>query len=183
MTKLLFCGACHSLTPPSPYNMEPTWCSCKRHAVWWRDGQRGLISVFDSMFPARVMGGSGGCGWIIGIHNGILTEGGVVGYPPRTGDTINDPPKFGPDPGNFVTTKERVKELLDDTPDSYIFKRAESLIIRIYPGYSGDSEWAERLPTAEETAANKPACTKCNMKREEAMFVAFCQHKECPHRK
>ncbi len=181
MTKLLFCGACFDLVSPDPVNMQPRWCRCKRHAVWWRDGAKGLISVNDKMFFNR-NGGDGGVGWIIGIHNGLLTEGGVTAHGYRAADKINDPPQYAEIKGNLVTTKETVDALLDDTPDSYIFKRAMSLIIRISPGESSDSQW-DQLPTEAEMAAHRPACSKCNMKKEEAMFVAFCQHKECPHRK
>jgi hypothetical protein len=132
MTKLMFCGDCGDLVTLGQKDLDPRWCACKRHAVWWVEGLKGIIRVHDTMFPARQFG-HGGKAWIIGLHNGLLMGSGLVA-----------------DSHNQVTTSALVEALLLDTPDSYIFKRANSLAIRITPGYSNDTAWAEEVPVAEE---------------------------------
>lgn len=171
MTKLMFCGDCGDVVAPSHTDMNPKWCRCERHAVWWRDGQNGLISVHDRMFPER-NGSPGGTAWIIGIHNGILTEGGRIGDP--------NMPKMSKDgtkylDGNCRTRAEDIERLIEETPDSYQFKTARSMIVRIYPGYSSDSKWEAVVPPEVPPTGD---CGKCGMKAGNMMAV-FCTHKWC----
>lgn len=64
--------------------------------------------------------------WILGIHNGLLKwEGGF--------------------------TAKIISQMLDDTPETYLFKIQRSLIVRFRPGETGDSSWALSLPTDTET--------------------------------
>lgn len=129
MTKLLFCGACGDVVSMSQHDNDPRWCNCLRHAAWWHNGQRGIIHVHDRLMPTR-NGGAGGKAWIIGLHNSLLTFGGVVD-----------------DNTNKVTSKGAVEAILISTPDTYVFKRTHSLAIRFAPGYTGDSAWAEIVPS------------------------------------
>jgi hypothetical protein len=41
---------------------------------------------------------------------------------------------------------EVYQQIIDSHPDSYIFKRVRSCIIRIRPGESSDTAWAPELP-------------------------------------
>lgn len=131
MTKLLFCAECGDVVAPSHVDKQPRFCRCQRHAVWWDDGSKGHVRVIDTWVPHR-SSSLGAKAWIIGIHNGLLTEGGITC-----------------DAGNGQTTAAQVAALLDDTPDTYLFKRANSLVIRFTPGSTGDSNWASSLPGAD----------------------------------
>lgn len=147
MTKLLFCAECGDVVAPGQRDMSPRWCACKRHAVWWRDGRRGLLSVHDAWMPER-SGGDGGKGWVIGLHNGVLTAGGLVC---STGSPVEEVPAANGDGtitlrGNTLTRKHWVERELADTPDSYLFKRANSLVVRIAPGASSDTQWEAGVP-------------------------------------
>jgi hypothetical protein len=99
--------------------------------------------VHDKWFPER-NGSPGGKAWIIGIHNGIMTHGGLIGDP-HMPKTNADGKKYLD--GNCRTRKEDVERLLAETPDSYQFKAANSLVVRIYPGYSSDSKWEAVVPS------------------------------------
>lgn len=144
MTKLMFCGACGDMVAPGQVDMRARWCHCGRHAVWWRDGRRGLLSVHDRLFPER-NGGAGGKAWVIGLHNMLTMMGGSTADPNSrwcTPNEVGDPPTDG----NLLTRKKWVEQALEDTPDTYLFKRVNSLVIRIAPGYSGDTRWDAVVP-------------------------------------
>jgi hypothetical protein len=166
MTKLMFCGECGDLVPPEPHAMVPKWCRCGRHAVWWRDPQKGLISVHDKWMPER-NGGDGGKGWVIGIANNILTFPGVSQRTNYPLDNLSEEDKALPDfqpkhnwkygtfYGNTVTRPQWVKKMLELMEDTYIFKEAGSLIIRIAPGCSGDSRWDAIVPEHPKAIVRK----------------------------
>jgi len=61
--------------------------------------------------------------YVIGLHNQFL------GYPNGH-------------------SRESIRGIIEATPSSYIFRTWESLIIRIRPGASNDTDWAEELPAA-----------------------------------
>lgn len=42
--------------------------------------------------------------------------------------------------------KEQIQNILKNTPDNYLFKRWNSLIVRIIPGLSGDTQFTDKLP-------------------------------------
>ena len=126
MTKLMFCGECGDVVSPGLNTKEVRWCQCKRHAVWWDNPHSGQIRVHDSWMPERT-GGDGGQAWIIGLHNGVLTFGGLIADHRK----------------NLLTKKQDVEFLLSTTPDTYLFKTANSLVVRISPGSSNDTAWSQ----------------------------------------
>jgi hypothetical protein len=155
--KLLFCGECGDVVAPDSHDMVPRWCKCGRHAVWWRNGSKGLISVHDKWFPGR-NGGDGGKGWVIGIANSIMQFPGLMQTTNSVLDSLTPEEKLKPDflpeyqwkygtfRGNTVTRPQWVKAMLGMMSDNYIFKEAGSLVIRIAPGCSGDSQWDAVVP-------------------------------------
>ncbi len=174
MTKLMFCAECGDTVAPSHRDLDARWCRCKRHAVWWRDGRQGLISVHDRLMPER-NGGDGGKAWIIGIHNGILLHGGTI--------ADSHAPKLSKEgtkylDGNCRTRAEDVEQILAETPDSYQFKTARSLIVRISPGYSSDSKWEAVVPPELPPSTD---CGKCGADCREPLTM-FCKHSYCPLR-
>lgn len=66
--------------------------------------------------------------WIIGVHNWFLAD---------------------PD---YLTEKKTVEFILANTPDTYVFSRVGSPVVKFRPGYTSDSSWA----TAEEYQAATP---------------------------
>jgi hypothetical protein len=134
---MLFCLDCGDIVAPLSTARKPRFCACQRHAVWWENPATGVLrihdtqGVFDPPNPNYVGGPDAQPQWqrkhpphmayIIGLHNRFLTW----------------------EKGH---SKESVAMLLDSTPDSYIFRRINSLVIRIRPGESNDTDWAERLP-------------------------------------
>ena len=130
--KLMFCGACGDVVAPGLRDYDARWCACGRHAVWWRDAAKGLLSVHDTKFPTR-NGGDGGRAWVIGLHNWLLM-----------GEGLSCTTR--PDLDNQVTKADFVQASLDATPDNYLFKRARSLAVRFTPGYTGDTKWDAVLP-------------------------------------
>lgn len=128
--KLLFCQDCGDIIAPRPTANVPRDCACGRHAVWWVDPSAGILRVCD-----RHGFKSGDHeGWpriarafVLGMHNAFLT------WPEDVDAKV-------------------VSLILDSTPDSYLFKRQNSVVIRIRPGESGDTRWAA-LPVAKEPAA------------------------------
>lgn len=136
--KLMFCGICGDVVSPGLTNRQPRWCHCGRHAVWWEDSQRGILSLHDSNDPYRTVADFGAFAWVIGLHNGILIHGGLCSskeFPVENRNGVTTK-------GNLLTRKEWVQELLDETPNTYLFKRANSLVIRIAPGWIFDTGWA-----------------------------------------
>lgn len=135
--KLLYCEDCGDIIAPYRQADRPRWCLCGRHAVWWVDPARGVLRLFDSepdnliergdrLYPKRRPHA-----WVIGLHNEFLQM------------------PFGHD-------AESIKTIIDGTPDSYIFKRWGSLVIRIRPGESGDTGWA-RPPVGPGSSPADPA--------------------------
>jgi hypothetical protein len=62
--------------------------------------------------------------YLLGLHNGTLLT--------ATRD--------------WPLTPELVQIILDATPDSYLFKKQNSLVVRFKPGETADSAWAVHLP-------------------------------------
>lgn len=115
--KILICAVCNDFVAPRG-TAEPRWCACARHAVWWRNPFTGAISVFDAQ-------GARDSAFILGLHNGYISDSLIY--------------RHGP-------TKARIQEILDETPDSYLFKQHNSVAVRFVPGSTGDSEWASEVP-------------------------------------
>jgi hypothetical protein len=140
MTKLMFCGECGDVVSPGLKEHDVRWCACKRHAVWWENGAAGQLRVHDAWMVDR-NAGDGGKAWVIGLHNGVLREGGFMAH---TGTPVEEVDGVTMR-GNLITRRHWVERLLAQTPDSYLFKRANSLVVRIAPGASNDTAWS-RLP-------------------------------------
>lgn len=60
---------------------------------------------------------SGAACWLLGIHNGLIT------YPQKS-------------------SADLIRQIIDATPDSYLFKRQQSLIVKFRPGETSDSAYA-----------------------------------------
>jgi hypothetical protein len=119
--KLMYCAKCATLVVPNKVNLAVTRCSCRRFAVWWRDGGRGLISVHDSYGRSGLDGNKEVC-FLLGINNNLL---GISGTELSAAD---------------------YQALIDATPETYMFKTRRSLIVRFVPGHSSDSMWADEPP-------------------------------------
>lgn len=118
--KLLYCEQCGDIISPNRGNFKPRWCECKRHAVWWVDGSRGILRVHDIEGPTD-QGPShyNQRAWVLGVHNQFLQwEGG------------------------YGTSRDMIDTILDATPDTYLFKQVGSVIVRIRPGKSNDTGWS-----------------------------------------
>jgi hypothetical protein len=96
--------------------------------VWWTDSSAGRLAIYDKEFTGR-NGSPGGLAWVIGLHNGLLATGGMVGAV-----------------DNYVTRREDVEAILEDTPSNFLFKTANSLAVRFYPGSTSDTSWADKVP-------------------------------------
>ena len=122
--KLLYCELCGDIIAPLRANNRARWCICGRHAVWWIDGGRGILRVHDREFadnngrPVATQRA-----YILGINN----------------DFLQCP---------YDIDAETVKAINDACPDTFLFKRIGSPLIRIRPGQSGDTGWAS-LPLME----------------------------------
>jgi hypothetical protein len=129
--KVLFCQECGDIIAPYRQNKRPRFCDCGRHAVWWRDGNAGLISAHDTLFvpPAntdpyatpRVPKA-----WILGMTNSFLN------FP------------------NFDMSAEDIQAIIDSHPDTYMFKTRRTCIVRFRPGHSSDSRWESKLPEPDQ---------------------------------
>jgi hypothetical protein len=126
--KLMLCQECYDLVVPRNENGVPAWCRCGRHAVWWFDADKGIIRVHDVegptvAGPAKINRSA----FLIGISNSFLTWSGNV-------------------------DAEAVRTMLAAIPENYLFKRVGSLVVRFYPGDTGDSGYAplpKNTPRAE----------------------------------
>jgi hypothetical protein len=115
--KLLYCESCGDIIAPYREANKPRYCVCERHAVWWTDPTKGVLSVFDTWKPTLPPA----C-YIIGIHNGFL----------------NNEQEF--------MREEDYRQVIRDTPESYYFKQFNTVAIRIRPGTSNDTSYAECKP-------------------------------------
>lgn len=125
--KLLLCEDCGDIVAPKRTNRDPRFCECRRHAVWWEDGRKGILRVWDVLegplrskvselwYPVRPRA------YVIGLSNTLLQ------YPDEK------------------ISADTIAGLIDLHADSYLFKKIRSLVIRIRPGESSDTAWS-RLP-------------------------------------
>lgn len=153
MTKLLFCEECIDIVAPNPSPREPRWCRCRHHAVWWEDPKHGILRVFEEGAEYRPLE-EARQGWarklsphrayVLGLHNDFLAFPGVH-------------------------SKQSINEIILTTPESYLFRTQGTVIIRIRPGASNDTDWADQLPPAavEHETRNPPfdgkPCPACPM--------------------
>jgi len=135
--KLLYCQRCGDIVSPSSRASQPRTCECGVHAVWWRDPYLGTLSVFDKTrrrvtyldkegdrrtTTAKEWGST--C-FILGLANTWLNH-----------------------PGDRLSLED-YKKIVDEIPDSYIFKTVRSPAIRIRPGHSSDTKYEDALPGQE----------------------------------
>lgn len=135
--KLLYCERCGDIVAPFRLPGKPRFCAGECHAVWWLDPGRGVLRLyensstaawspkapgrdFDAIGKAWLRKRSPHAAWVIGLHNGFLKT---------------DP-----------LGKATIRALIEATPDTYIFRSWESLLIKVRPGESNDTDWAENLP-------------------------------------
>jgi hypothetical protein len=131
--KVLFCYADgHAdIVCPDPTPLQPVACRCGRHKVWWVEPTLGTLRVSDVERDRHwiVTETPGGTRW---AHSGIFWRPAayVLG--------INNGFLFYPE----SHTRDSVQALLDAIPNTYLFQRQGSHIIRIRPGDSNDTAWA-----------------------------------------
>lgn len=123
--KLLYCQPCGDILAPYAESRRIRYCRCGRHGVWWIDPEQGILRVVDQEQPPeegrRYVPQPRA--YVLGVMNSFLIE-----------ETLNE---------------GVIGILLDALPDTYVFKRWRSPIIRIRPGESSDTGWA----TPEEFGA------------------------------
>jgi hypothetical protein len=120
--KILFAECCGDLVVPESAG-KIRWCRCNKACCWWEDANAGKFAC-HSFFGIK------GCS-ILGINNALLTEPFVQrdsGY------------EFG------AIQKDVIKRLIEETPDSYLFKRVESMIVRFRPEFTNDTRFYYQLP-------------------------------------
>ena len=117
--KLLFCGKCGDIIAPLNARDQPRSCVCGRLKVWWSDPEKGILRVHDVEGPT-IAGPTkyNEVAWVLGINNSFLLYEGRI-------------------------TAEVVKQIDDDCPDNYLFKRVHSPLIRFRPGETSDTAYAE----------------------------------------
>lgn len=144
--KVLFCQKCGDIVAPGSEDFEVRWCRCHRHAVWWRDGNRGLISVHDENYtiPAAIsqpqhpqfakqyeellhLPPTVQYAWLLGITNLFLH------HHEEQMDGLT------------------IQTIIDSHEDWYLFKKIRSPIVRFRPGASSDSRWERNLPSEQVT--------------------------------
>lgn len=124
--KLMLCEECGDIVAPSRTDFKVRWCDCGRHAAWWENGRAGKLVLHDKVSgvldrPDSIYDGfpkSGPKAWVLGIHNGALTE------------------KL--DPGV-------VRRMLANSI-GFIFHDVGSLIARFRPLATNDTRWSSKLP-------------------------------------
>lgn len=126
--KLLFCCNCGDIIVPSSTPRHPRYCSCGTHAFWWENPVKGIARVwdqnrivttrmeYDTEYTGPPNEWNWNC-WVIGLHNQWL---------------------INPTNGRYA-----INEVLALTPDSYIFHRDQSIAIKVRPGQSNDTAYAD----------------------------------------
>lgn len=124
--KLLYCQACGDILAPLATARTPRWCRCGAHAIWWENPALGVLRLYERDGRYDPPDGrehtwsrkrSPHRAYVLGLHNGFLAYG-----------------------------HEAIPELLASTPSTYLFKTANSILVRIRPGESNDTDWADTLP-------------------------------------
>lgn len=118
--KLLYCTDCGDIFSPYRGNYKPRICGCGRFAVWWRDGNKGLLSVWDKRGQKRGA-------WVLGITNSFLQ------FP------------------LISMTADIIEDIIEQHPDTYLFKSLRSCIVRISPGDSNDTQWEDAIASGPPT--------------------------------
>lgn len=120
--KILYAECCGTLIVPDNQADTPRWCDCGKSSVWWIDPRKGILGIYS-------VNGIPGVS-VIGLNNSLLRE-------PFT--KMNDGREYGCIQGTII------KRLIEETPQSYVFKQVESLVIRVRPGFTNDVKFFESL--------------------------------------
>jgi hypothetical protein len=115
--KILFAECCGALVVPGSGG-EVSWCRCKAACCWWEDPPSGKFACHSHFGINGVS--------VIGIHNSLLSE--------------MFPNGFG------AIQKNTIKQIIEDTPETYLFKTVESLIVRFRPEFTNDTKFYHQLP-------------------------------------
>lgn len=123
--KMMYCQDCATLVVPSNRDYDIRWCDCRRHAVWWTDGARGILQLFTTTVSSKIIKERKypptPRAYVIGLANDIFRL--------------------------EQTNAESIQASIDSMGDHYLFKRHRSLVIRVRPGETSDTSWAAELPT------------------------------------
>lgn len=130
--KMLFAECCATIVVPSPVANRPRYCDCGASCCWWIEPYTGKFGCHSRTGKHSVS--------VIGLHNGLLQE--------------PIPLQLGAMP------KDTIRRLLDETPDHYLFKRVDSLVIRLRPGTTSDTFFYAELPDAVRASIENPSGTK-----------------------
>lgn len=121
--KLMLCEYCGDLVVPHTQAYEPKYCRCNGSCCWWINPDNGEFGCWSQMGERAVS--------VIGINNMLLTEPFVV---------TEGRGEFG------CIQKTAIERMLSETPDNYLLKRVNSMIIRFRPGFSSDTVFAKSPP-------------------------------------
>jgi hypothetical protein len=125
--KLMFCENCGDVVTPHRQANFPKFCECNGSCCWWIDPKAGQFGVWSHAGRKGVA--------VIGIHNSFLTA------PfPNTVNETQQMVEFG------CLQRVTMEHILDDTPNSYLFKQLRSLIVKFRPGFSSDTVFATAPP-------------------------------------
>jgi len=130
---MLWARCCATLIVPHPQDLVVRWCKCQKSACWWENGASGRFAAYSTLGPSDIEG--------LGLHNDILRH------------ALYD--RSGNLKGASCLTEAEIKEFLANTPDSYLFKRINSLIIKFRLGYTSDTRFVDQIadvPKMEEKA-------------------------------
>lgn len=151
--KVLYCAACGDIIAPYPTGhlsntgklAAPRKCLCGRHAVWWTTGGPGWLRIFDRerhiREPTVPRTWTFNDAWepkafVIGMTNMVLHH------------------------KNDMLTGAEYKAICDAHDPYYLFKRDGQWALRIRPGHTSDTAWAdpeEYLATSPLTVIDRDA--------------------------
>lgn len=122
--KQVVCEKCNDCIPILV--MVPRSCVCERHTAWYaEDGNTCMIFDRERHWLDGVpefKDWKAAC-FVLGIHNDMV-------------NMSNTDPEF--------TYKQRIENILEATPDNYLFKDWNSCVIKVFPFMFGqDVKWAE----------------------------------------
>lgn len=112
--KLLHAMCCETIVVPNSEPFKENWCKCLKSCCWWENPWAGTFGCFSYNGISKVA--------ILGLHNGLL----VAHFP------VFDK-EYGCIQGSDI------KAIITNTPDNFIFKQVNSLVVRFRPGFSNDT--------------------------------------------
>lgn len=122
--KILFCENCGDLVVPSTEAYDAKWCRCQASCCWWLDPKKGEFGCWSQLGDQSVS--------IISLNNLLLLE-------PFVKNSVSNK-EFG------CIQKEAMDRMLAQTDESHLFKRVNSLVARVRPGFGIDTVFAANPP-------------------------------------